>query len=407
MLWRHSNLVIVHLRTHPEYLANKEHVKSLFDRQNRVFNDLEEIKPLIKAEREQWERRAEAKADGKVEARGFGIRPPPKELDFRQNQDLAVELALKRPRGSVDAYGGLGDWMDTVSGEYVSAPAKEIDSKRPRDAQRLLPAEPPPSKNKYNQADNEDLERSMRVARRLLEERYKTDVELRPRPNTMTRPSGARYKYPTIYRPQEFESRPERFSPDPRPEIPIKAPSLPPMRPPKPQQPFKEPVAGPEDPPKPQRPFKEPVAGPERPPKETEQRVHFRPVAYLENGVPLRPMILPSDFRDVFLEQAAPHTRRRLEMCGMICGQVHNDVLLATQLVIPEQTSTADTCTTTNEISISEHCIAHEVITMGWIHTHPTQTCFMSSVDVHTHAGHQGMLDESIAIVCAPSYSPS
>lgn len=26
---------------------------------------------------------------------------------------------------------------------------------------------------------------------------------------------------------------------------------------------------------------------------------------------------------------------------------------------------------------------------LGWIHTHPTQSCFLSSVDVHTQCGYQ------------------
>ena len=43
---------------------------------------------------------------------------------------------------------------------------------------------------------------------------------------------------------------------------------------------------------------------------------------------------------------------------------------------------------------------------LGWIHTHPTQTCFMSSRDLHTHVGYQVMIPESVAIVCAPSKQP-
>ena len=35
--------------------------------------------------------------------------------------------------------------------------------------------------------------------------------------------------------------------------------------------------------------------------------------------------------------------------------------------------------------------------------THPSQTAFMSSVDLHTHYSYQVMLDEAIAIVVAPS----
>ena len=43
-----------------------------------------------------------------------------------------------------------------------------------------------------------------------------------------------------------------------------------------------------------------------------------------------------------------------------------------------------------------------DLMVVGWIHTHPRQTCFMSSRDLHTHSGYQMMLSESIAIVCAP-----
>ncbi|CAN6913207.1 unnamed protein product [Brassica oleracea] len=38
-----------------------------------------------------------------------------------------------------------------------------------------------------------------------------------------------------------------------------------------------------------------------------------------------------------------------------------------------------------------------------WIHTHPTQTCFMSSVVFHTHYSYQIMLPEAVAIVMAPT----
>ncbi|KAJ6529587.1 hypothetical protein B0H10DRAFT_2248369 [Mycena sp. CBHHK59/15] len=38
------------------------------------------------------------------------------------------------------------------------------------------------------------------------------------------------------------------------------------------------------------------------------------------------------------------------------------------------------------------------LITLGWIHTHPSQSCFMSPVDLHTHASLQRMLPESFAV---------
>ena len=37
--------------------------------------------------------------------------------------------------------------------------------------------------------------------------------------------------------------------------------------------------------------------------------------------------------------------------------------------------------------------------------THPSQTSFMSSVDLHTHCSYQLILPEAIAIVCSPKYS--
>ena len=43
---------------------------------------------------------------------------------------------------------------------------------------------------------------------------------------------------------------------------------------------------------------------------------------------------------------------------------------------------------------------------LSQIHTHPTQSCFMSSVDLHTHSGFQRMLPESFAVVCAPTSTP-
>lgn len=45
-----------------------------------------------------------------------------------------------------------------------------------------------------------------------------------------------------------------------------------------------------------------------------------------------------------------------------------------------------------------------DLITLGWIHTHPSQTAFLSSVDMHNQYGYQAMLPEAIAIVCAPKY---
>ncbi|CAI0626348.1 unnamed protein product [Linum tenue] len=60
-------------------------------------------------------------------------------------------------------------------------------------------------------------------------------------------------------------------------------------------------------------------------------------------------------------------------------------------------------CQTLNEEEIFDVQDKLSLFPLGWIHTHPTQTCFMSSVDLHTHYSYQIMLPEAIAIVMAPT----
>lgn len=132
----------------------------------------------------------------------------------------------------------------------------------------------------------------------------------------------------------------------------------------------------------------------------------FKPSAYLENGTPLRTIFISPDLRKNFLTIAAPNTARNLETCGILCGTLISNAFFISKLVIPEQVSTSDTCEMVNEAAIFEYCDKEDMMVLGWIHTHPTQTCFMSSRDLHTHSGYQAMLAESVAIVCAPSKEP-
>ena len=129
----------------------------------------------------------------------------------------------------------------------------------------------------------------------------------------------------------------------------------------------------------------------------------FEPSAYLENGTPLRTIFLPPLLRHRFLDIASPNTKANLETCGILCGTLISNALFISKLVIPEQDSTSDTCEMTNESALFDFVDGEDLMVLGWIHTHPTQTCFMSSRDLHTHCGYQVMMAESIAIVCAPS----
>ena len=144
---------------------------------------------------------------------------------------------------------------------------------------------------------------------------------------------------------------------------------------------------------------------PEPEPKEelTPSELTFKPAAYLENGSPLRTIFLPSNLRHQFLDIASVNTRANRETCGILCGTLISNALFISKLVIPDQESTSDTCEMINESALFDYVDGEDLLVLGWIHTHPTQTCFMSSRDLHTHGGYQVMLPESIAVVCAPS----
>lgn len=105
---------------------------------------------------------------------------------------------------------------------------------------------------------------------------------------------------------------------------------------------------------------------------------------------------------DSFMRLAKSNTVRNLETCGVLAGSLKNRKFFVTTLIIPKQESTSDSCQTTNEEEIFDYQDKQSLFPLGWIHTHPTQSCFMSSVDLHTHYSYQIMLPESIAIVMAP-----
>ncbi|XP_047314096.1 AMSH-like ubiquitin thioesterase 3 [Impatiens glandulifera] len=116
---------------------------------------------------------------------------------------------------------------------------------------------------------------------------------------------------------------------------------------------------------------------------------------------------IPVKMMDDFLRLARQNTEKNLETCGVLAGSLKNRVFHITTLIIPKQESTSDSCQTLNEEDIFDVQDKLSLFPLGWIHTHPTQTCFMSSVDLHTHYSYQIMLPEAIAIVMAPTDTSS
>ncbi|OCH90506.1 Mov34-domain-containing protein [Obba rivulosa] len=121
----------------------------------------------------------------------------------------------------------------------------------------------------------------------------------------------------------------------------------------------------------------------------------------------LRTIKLPRECLPRFLSIARMNTLQNRETCGLLLGKDKGRKYVVTTLLIPKQHSTSDTCTMDEEELVLKFTEERHLITLGWIHTHPTQSCFMSSVDLHTHSGFQRMLPESFAVVCAPSSTPT
>ncbi len=64
---------------------------------------------------------------------------------------------------------------------------------------------------------------------------------------------------------------------------------------------------------------------------------------------------------------------------------------------------TTDTVQALNEEEIFEAQFERELYPLGWIHTHPTQTCFLSSVDVHTQVGARDWVPLTAFLGCGGS----
>ena len=124
----------------------------------------------------------------------------------------------------------------------------------------------------------------------------------------------------------------------------------------------------------------------------------------------IRNVHISAGLMNEFLRYAASNTRASIETCGILAGRLMDmdgsgqlSTFVISHLIVPKQQGTSDTVQALAEEEIYEAQDSRALYPLGWIHTHPTQSCFLSSVDVHTQCGYQTMLDEAIAVVMAPT----
>ncbi len=125
------------------------------------------------------------------------------------------------------------------------------------------------------------------------------------------------------------------------------------------------------------------------------------PAALVPN---LRPVHVPATLIHEFLRYADANTRQGVETCAVLAGKEIQGQFFVTDIVLPKQEGSPNTVITLKEEELVAWQLAHNLISLGWIHTHPTQTCFLSSIDMHCQFGYQIMVPEAIAIVCAPTH---
>jgi len=421
---RYSLLVLDNMRSHPEAKTPeaRKAMKPLRDRMPDIIEYLEALRPRLDRSYDEWVRVTTAERERERDLPGGRQRssssahsrhaprdsmswnhtPQTTFLDATENQDLAVDL-YKKEMHRRRRQAGLS--------------AEEVTRRRAAGVwNNAVPS--------FRDMDDAELRRQMEDTRRQLERGGSRDNEYE---DATPEPQPARYNYPSINKssslryepptpaPSKYDTKPQ--PPRPPKETPDRTRPVPakealnrawPVAPLVPSIPEKKPIS--HDRPPECSDFGEAI--PPLPPKHAEgtvkqKRITFSAASRLENGKPLRSVFFPSTLRSKFLEIAAAHLRENVEMCGLLCGTVVNNALFITCLVIPEQRGTSDTCETENDAALVDFYSAEELITIGWIHTHPSQSCFMSSHDLHTHAGYQVSLAESFAIVCAPKHQPS
>lgn len=117
----------------------------------------------------------------------------------------------------------------------------------------------------------------------------------------------------------------------------------------------------------------------------------------------LKDVHISAQLMEDFLALARDNTDKDLETCGVLGAFLKGGTFYVTTLIIPKQESTSNSCLALNEEEIFAIQNEQSLYPVGWIHTHPSQKCFMSSIDLHTQFSYQMMVPEAVAIVMAPT----
>ena len=113
-----------------------------------------------------------------------------------------------------------------------------------------------------------------------------------------------------------------------------------------------------------------------------------------ESSGGLRSVVIPADLTDRFLAIARSNSDRGVETLGTLGGSLSNNRLIISHLLIPKQVGKSDSCTMEGLEDVWDVHDKENIVFLGWIHTHPAYSVFLSSVDMHNQYEWQHMLPE-------------
>ena len=90
-----------------------------------------------------------------------------------------------------------------------------------------------------------------------------------------------------------------------------------------------------------------------------------------EISLDLKTVFYPMSIILRFADIAEENTQKRIETCGILCGVDKKDKYIITNILIPDQRGTPDSCTTLDYEAISKYVMSNNLVVLGWIHTHP------------------------------------
>lgn len=121
-----------------------------------------------------------------------------------------------------------------------------------------------------------------------------------------------------------------------------------------------------------------------------------------------RTVIVPSRITTEFSYLSYRNTMKNVETVAYLAGRELNATqFLVSHLVLPEQFGFSDYFKVKDSMDLIRYLDQHDLLTLGWIHSHPVESNYLSSSDMHYHSVFQSVLPEAIAIVYSPKYMNS